>query len=81
LIRRSLHFELHQSVPDHSRVTVIRQRIGSDVLEQVFELIPNTPCHHRLLRGWKLDIYASWMGANPSLCQVENRPIGEDYRT
>lgn len=30
-IRQFLHYELHESTPDHSNLTVIRQRLGAEV--------------------------------------------------
>lgn len=80
-IRQFLHYELHESTPDHSSLTVIRQRLGPEVFEQVFELILKALRDHKLLRGRKLGIDASVMEANASLRTLEHRLSGEDYRS
>lgn len=80
-IRQFLHYELHESTPDHSSLTVIRQRLGSEVFERVFELILKALRDHKLLRGRKLGIDASVMEANASLRTLEHRLSGEDYRS
>lgn len=79
-IRQFLHYELHETTPDHSSLTVIRQRLGSEVFEKVFELILKALRDHKLLRGRKLGIDASVMEANASLRTLEHRLSGEDYR-
>jgi transposase len=38
-IRAFLHYELHEATPDHSSLTVIRQRLSAEVFEQVFGLV------------------------------------------
>lgn len=79
-IRQFLHYELHESTPDHSSLTVIRQRLGAEVYEQVFALVLKALKKQKLLRGRKLGIDASVMEANASLRSLEHRLTGEDYR-
>ena len=38
-IRQFLHYELTEATPDHSSLSVIRQRLGGPVFEQVFTLV------------------------------------------
>ncbi|MEX2610281.1 MAG: transposase [Gemmatimonadota bacterium] len=79
LIRQFLHYELHESTPDHSSLTVIRQRLGPEVFEKVFGLVLKALRDHKLLKGKKLGIDASTMEANASLRSLENCLTGEDY--
>jgi len=79
-IRQFLHYELHESTPDHSSLTVIRQRLGPEVYEKVFALVLKALREHKLLRGRKLGIDASVMEANASLRSLEHRLTGENYR-
>jgi len=79
-IRQFLHYELHESTPDHSSLTVIRQRLGSEVYEKVFALVLQALRKHKLLRGRKLGIDASGMEANASMRSLEHRLTGEDYQ-
>ena|GEM_PF-5694881 len=43
--------ELHESTPDPSSFSAIRQRLGSEVFEQVFEVILKALPDHDLLRA------------------------------
>ena len=79
-IRQFLHYELHEATPDHSSLTVIRKRLGSEVHEKVFKLVLKALRDHKLLRGRKLGIDASVMEANASMGSLEHRLTGEDYQ-
>jgi len=74
-IRQFLHHEVHQSIPDHSSLSVIRDRLGPEVFEQVLKALPD----HKLLRGRKLGIDASVMEPNASLRTLEHRLSGEPW--
>ena len=78
-IRSFLHYELHEATPDHSSLTIIRQRLGAEVYEQVFGLVLKALGDHKLLKGRKLGIDASVMEANASLRSLEHRLTGSDY--
>ena len=79
-IRQFLHYELHEATPDHSSLTVIRQRLGPEVYEKVFALVLKALRDHKLFRRRKLGIDASVMEANASLRSLEHRLTGEDYQ-
>lgn len=79
-IRQFLHYELNEATPDHSSLTVIRQRLGSEVYEKAFGLVLKALRDHKLLRGRKLGIDASVMEANASMRSLEHRLTGEDYQ-
>lgn len=78
-IREFLHYDLHESTPDHSSLTVIRQRLGAEVFEQVFELVLKALKKHKLLKGRKLGVDASVLEANASLRSLEHRLTGDSY--
>lgn len=78
-IREFLHYGLHEPTPDHSSLTVIRQRLGSEVYEQVFGLVLRALKESKLLRGRRLGIDASVLEANASLRSLEHRLSGEAY--
>jgi transposase len=80
-IRHLLKYELHERTPDHSSLSVIRQRLGMEVFEGVFALILGILRDHKLIRGKKLGMDASVMEANAALRSLEHRLTGEDYRT
>ena len=78
-IRTFLKYELHEKTPEHSSFTVIRQRLGLDVYQQIFTLTLQALREHGLLRGKNLGIDSSVIEANASLRALVNRNTEEQY--
>lgn len=78
-IRRFLNYELDENTPDHSSLTIIRQRLGLEIYQQVFKLCLQALQEHGLLRGKQLGIDSSVMEANASLRALVNRNTAEQY--
>lgn len=78
-IRQFLHYELTEATPDHSSLSIIRQRLDGPIYEQVFTLVLSALQEHGLLRGKNLGIDSSVMEANASLRGLVNRNTGEAY--
>ena len=78
-IRHFLHYDLTEATPDHSSLSIIRQRLGGPVYEQVFTLVLSALSEHGLLRGKNLGIDSSVLEANASLRGLVNRNTGEAY--
>ncbi len=78
-IRRFLNYELDENTPDHSSLTIIRQRLGLEVYQKVFTLCLQALQEHGLLRGKHLGIDSSVMEANASLRALVNRNTAEQY--
>jgi transposase len=78
-IRAFLKYELDEKTPEHSSFTVIRQRLGLEVYEQVFTLTLQALREHGLLRGKNLGIDSSVIEANASLRALVNRNTEEQY--
>ena len=78
-IRQFLHYELTEATPDHSSLSIIRQRLGGPIYEQVFALVLSALQEHGLLRGRNVGIDSSVMEANASLRGLVNRNTGEAY--
>jgi transposase len=78
-IREFLHHGLQESTPDHSSLTVIRQRLSAEVYEQVFGLVLKALKKNKLLKGRRLGIDASVLEANASLRSLEHRLTGDAY--
>lgn len=79
-IRAFLHYGLTEQTPHHSSLTVIRQRLGSEVYNAVFTLVLRALRAHKLLKGKHLAIDTSVLEANASLRSLEHRLTGERYR-
>lgn len=78
-IRRFLNYELEENTPDHSSLTIIRQRLGLETYQKVFTLCLQALQEHGLLRGKHLGIDSSVMEANASLRALVNRNTAEQY--
>lgn len=78
-IREFLHYELTEATPEHSSLTIIRQRLQAPVFEAVFTLVLSALEQHGLVRGRNLGIDSSVMEANASLRGLENRNTREAY--
>jgi transposase len=78
-IRAFLHFSLTEPTPHHSSLSVIRNRLGAEVFEQVFGLVLKALKKANLLRGKQLGIDASVMEANAALRSLVNRLTSEKY--
>ena len=78
-IREFLHYELTEATPDHSSLSIIRQRLEGPIYGQVFTLVLSALQAHGLLRGKNLGIDSSVMEANASLRALVNRNTGEAY--
>jgi transposase len=78
-IRQFLNYELTEATPDHSSLSIIRQRLDGPIYEQVFTLVLSALQEHGLLRGRNVGIDSSVMEANASLRGLVNRNTGEAY--
>lgn len=78
-IRSFLNYSLEEKTPDHSSFTVIRQRLGLEIYQQIFNLTLEALREHGLLRGRNLGIDSSIIEANASLRALVNRNTEEQY--
>ena len=78
-IRAFLHYAVTERTPDHSTLTVIRQRLSSAIFQEVFALVLRALKRHQLLKGKRLAIDASVLEANASLRSLEHRLTGAAY--
>ena len=78
-IREFLHYELTEETPDHSSLSVIRQRLEGPIFEQIFTIVLGALEKHGLLKGKNLGIDSSVIEANASLRGLVNRNTGEQY--
>lgn len=78
-IRAFLNYTLEEKTPDHSSFTVIRQRLGLEIYQQIFTLTLQALREHGLLRGKHLGIDSSVIEANASLRALVHRNTEEQY--
>jgi len=63
-LRGFLGYALEEATPDHSSMSIIRQRLGSECFERVFALVLAALQRHGLLKGRHLGIDSSVIEAN-----------------
>ena len=78
-IRSFLNYSLEEKTPDHSTFTVIRQRLGLEIYQEIFTLTLQALREHGLLRGKNLGIDSSVIEANASLRALVQRNTEEQY--
>jgi transposase len=78
-IRSFLNYSLEEKTPDHSSFTIIRQRLGLEIYQDIFTLTLQALREHGLLRGKNLGIDSSVIEANASLRALVNRNTQEQY--
>jgi transposase len=78
-VRAFLGYGLEESTPDHSSLSVIRQRLGPEIYQGVFEVVLLALKGHGLFRGRHLGIDASVIEANASLRTLVHRNTEEAY--
>jgi transposase len=78
-IRGYLGYSLTEATPDHSSLSVIRERLSLDQLEAIHRVLLGALREHGLLRGRKLGIDSSVIEANASLRALEHRNTEESY--
>jgi transposase len=78
-VRGFLGYDLVEATPEHSSLTVIRQRLGLEIYQRVFELILGALHAHGLLKGKHVGIDSSVIEANASLRSLADRNTEEGY--
>lgn len=79
-LREFLGLALTDASPDHSSLTVIRQRLPETFFTEVFAWVLARLREAGLLKGRTLAIDATTLKANAALRRLEHKVTGEDYQ-
>lgn len=79
-LREFLGLEVTQAVPEHSSLTVTRQRLSLAVHEAVFARILELAATKGLVRGKTIAIDATTLEANAAMKSIVRRDTGETWR-
>jgi transposase len=71
----------HETTPDHSSLTKIRQRLPQSVHEQVFAFVLKLAEDKGLVHGKTVGIDSTFLEANASLKTLVRREGGNDYKS
>ena len=78
-LRAFLGYQIDQDTPDHSSLSVIRNRLGEEIYQSALELVLTGLRDHGLLKGRHLGIDSSVIEANASLRELVHRNTEEQY--
>ena len=78
-IRFFLGYGLTETTPDHSTLSVIRERLGEDIYQAVFLVMLTALQAHGLLQGQQIGLDTSVIEANAALKSLVNRNTEEAY--
>lgn len=78
-IRGFLGYSLTEATPDHSSLSVIRERLSLEQLHAMHHVLLSALHQHGLLKGRKTGIDSSIIEANASLRGLEHRNTEESY--
>lgn len=78
-LARFLGYDLNEPTPDHSSLTIIRQRLPLDVHESVFQFVLKLAEDAKLLTGQVVAVDATTLEANAAMKSIVRRDTGEDW--
>jgi transposase len=78
-IRFFLGYDLTESTPDHSTLSIIRSRLGKETYHEIFLFVLCALQEHGLVKGQNVGIDASVIEANAALKSLINRDTEEAY--
>lgn len=79
-LREFLGYSLTQATPEHSSLTVIRQRLPEEVHEQVFGFVLGLAHVKKLLKGQTVGVDATLLEANAAMKSIVRRDTGDDWK-
>lgn len=78
-LREFLGFNLSEKTPDHSSLSIIRQRLDLETHQEVFGFALDLLARHGLLAGKMIGIDATTLEANAAMRSIVRRDTGERY--
>jgi transposase len=79
-LRRFLGYGLSQETPDHSTLCRTRQRLPSEVHQELFAFVLKVLAEKGLLQGKTIGVDATTLEANAALRSIVRRESGESYQ-
>jgi transposase len=79
-LRSFLGYGIQEATPDHSSLTVWRQRLDMEIYQAVFERVLKLVDSEGLLDGSRLGVDATMMEANAAMRNIVRKDTKENYR-
>jgi transposase len=80
-VREFLGLDLEQESPDHSSLTVIRQRLPLEVHQEVFGLILALASKYHLIDAKAVAVDSTMIEANAAMKSIVRKETDEDWKT
>lgn len=79
-LRSFLGLKPTESTPDHSSLTIIRQRLPKELIEQVFSFVLTMAFEKKLLKGKSIGVDATTLEANAAMKSIVRRDGGATWK-
>ena len=79
-LRSFLGLKPTETTPDHSSLTVIRQRLPKELIEQVFSFVLKVAFERKLLKGKTIGVDATTLEANAAMKSIVRRDGGATWK-
>jgi transposase len=79
-LRSFLGLKPTESTPDHSSLTIIRQRLPKELIEQVFSFVLTMAFEKKLLKGKGIGVDATTLEANAAMKSIVRRDGGATWK-
>ena len=79
-LRRFLGVPLHEDTPDHSTLSVTRNRLPKEVFDEVFQFVLQIADDRKLLSGKTVGVDSTTLEANAAMKSIVRRDTGEDWK-
>ena len=79
-LRRFLGVPLHEDTPDHSTLSVTRNRLPKEVFDEVFQFVLQIADERKLLSGKTVGVDSTTLEANAAMKSIVRRDTGEDWK-
>jgi transposase len=79
-LRSFLGLKPTESAPDHSSLTIIRQRLPKELIDQVFAFVLQIAFEKKLLKGKSIGVDATTLEANAAMKSIVRRDSGATWK-
>lgn len=79
-LRQFLGLPLHERTPDHSTLSLTRQRLPPEVFQEVFQFVLSIAAEKKLIAGKTVGVDSTLLEADAAMKSIVRRDTGEDWK-
>jgi transposase len=79
-LRVFLGTPLHENTPDHSTMSLTRQRLPPEVFQEVFQFVLSIAADKKLISGKTVGVDSTLLEADAAMKSIVRRDTGEDWK-